>query len=150
MSFKKQFAKEREAHIEAARHVVRMAAIEMVNYTITASPVGNTDLWKTDYPPKQYVGGRFRSNFFLTLGEASSAVTDQIRQKGALIQQYTATILSSYSQQYTLANNLPYAQRLDNGWSTQAPTGVTAPARLHVESKIQGLIKIANRKYGIK
>lgn len=149
MSFKDEFRKEREKHIRAAQEVVKLAAIEMVNYVITASPVGNTDLWKTAYPPKFYVGGRFRSNWILTKSKPSIRTTETIRPEGAIIQEYSARILGEYSEKWILTNNLPYAKRIDNGWSTQAPNGVTAPARLHVNSKIPELTRIANQKYGI-
>ena len=72
MSFKNDFNKERKAHISAAREVFKLAAIEMVNYVITASPVGAPELWKTAYPPKSYVGGAFRSNWFLTKSKPSN------------------------------------------------------------------------------
>ena len=149
MSFKNDFNKERKAHISAAREVFKLAAIEMVNYVITASPVGNTELWKTAYPPKNYVGGRFRSNWFLTKSKPSIRTSEAIRSEGAIIQEYSARILGEYSEKFILTNNLPYAKRIDNGWSTQAVNGVTAPARLHVNSKIPELTRIANQKYGI-
>ena len=149
MSFKDDFRKEREKHIRAAQEVVKLAAIEVVNYVITASPVGNTDLWKTAYPPKLYVGGRFRSNWILTKSKPSTKVSETIRTEGAIIQEYSARVLGEYSDKWILANNLPYAKRIDNGWSSQSPNGVTAPAKLHVNSKIPELIKVANRKYGI-
>ena len=50
--FKNDFNKERKAHIGAAREVFKLAAIEMVNYVISASPVGAPELWKTAYPPR--------------------------------------------------------------------------------------------------
>ena len=149
MSFKDDFRKEREKHIRAAQEVVKLAAIEVVNYVITASPVGNTDLWKTAYPPKLYVGGRFRSNWILTKSKPSTKVSETIRTEGAIIQEYSARVLGEYSDKWILANNLPYAKRIDNGWSSQSPNGVTAPAKLHVNSKIPELINVANRKYGI-
>ena len=152
MSFKNDFNKERKAHISAAREVFKLAAIEMVNYVITASPVGNPEeLWKNP-APKGYVGGRFRSNWFLTKSKPSVKVDydyDSIREEGEIIQEYSARVLGEYSEKWILTNNLNYAKPLDNGWSTQAVNGVTAPARLHVNSKIPELTRIANQKYGI-
>ena len=149
MSFKNDFNKERKAHISAAREVFKLAAIEMVNYVITASPVGAPELWKYPVKPESYTPGRFRSNWILTKSKPSNRTTETIRPEGAIIQEYSARILGEYSDKYILANNLPYAQRIDNGWSTQAHNGVTAPARLHVNSKIPELTRIANQKYGV-
>ena len=149
MSFKNDFRKEREKHIRAAQEVVKLAAIEMVNYVITASPVGAPELWKYPVKPEDYTPGRFRSNWFLTKSKPSVKVSDQIRPEGSIIQEYSARIIGEYSEKWILTNNLLYAKRIDNGWSTQAPNGVTAPARLHVNSKIPELTRIANQKYGI-
>ena len=149
MSFKGDFNKERKAHIGAAREVFKLAAIEMVNYVITGSAVGNPDLWKTKYPPKGYVGGAWRSNWFLTKSKPSVKVNQPIRTEGAIIQEYSARILGEYSERWIMANNMPYSKRLDNGWSSQMINGITAPARLHVNSKIPELTRIANQKYGI-
>ena len=152
MSFKDEFRKEREMHIRAAQEVVKLASLEMVNYVITKSPVGNPEeLWKNP-APKGYVGGRFRSNWFLTKSKPSVKVNydfDSIRSEGAIIQEYSARILGQYSEKWILTNNLDYARPIDNGWSTQAVNGMTAPARLHVNSKIPELTRIANQKYGI-
>ena len=152
MSFKDEFRKEREAHIRAAQEVVRLAAIEMVNFVITYSPVGNSDLWKTKYKPspEKYTPGRFRSNWFLTKSRASVKQSDEILKPGVIIQSYSRRILREYSEKWILTNNMPYAKRLDNGWSTQAPNGITEPAALHVNSKIKQIEKIANAKFGIK
>lgn len=154
MSFKNDFRKEREKHIRAAQEVVKLAAIEMVNFVITFSAVGNPEeLWKTKKAPKGYVGGRFRSNWFLTKSKPSVKVNydfDSIRSEGAIIQEYSARILGEYAEKWILTNNLDYAKPIDNGTaSTQNPNGVTAPARLHVNSKIPELTRIANQKYGI-
>ena len=152
MSFKDEFRKEREMHIRAAQEVIKLASLEMINYVITKSPVGNPEeLWKNP-APKGYVGGRFRSNWFLTKSKPSVKVNydfDSIRSEGAIIQEYSARILGQYSEKWILTNNLDYARPIDNGHSTQAPNGVTAPARLHVNSKIPELTRIANQKYGI-
>ncbi|MCP4259898.1 MAG: hypothetical protein GY774_20655 [Planctomycetes bacterium] len=152
MSFRDEFRREREAHIGAAQEVVRLAAIEMVNFVITYSPVGNSDLWKTKYKPspENYTPGRFRSNWFLTKSRTSARQSDEIRNPGAIIQSYSRRILRENSEKWILTNNMPYAKRLDNGWSTQAPNGITEPAALHVNSKIRQLEDIANRRFGIR
>ena len=164
MSFIKQFRKEREAHISALREITRVATIETINYAINKSPVANPDLWVwfnpttqtyVDYVaykgyPEGMTAGRFRSNWFLSTIAPSQRETKEVKPKGALIQLLTEQVINSpYSSRYFLTNNLPYAERLDNGWSTQAPNGITAPAALHVNSKLKRIEKVANQKYGI-
>ncbi|AIR90522.1 hypothetical protein [Pseudomonas cremoricolorata] len=77
---------------------------------------------------KGYIGGRFRGNNFVTVGAPSDAQLDVIDKVGS------ATIANGEAalqglQAYTLVyiqNNLPYAEKLEDGHSTQAPGGIYA------------------------
>ena len=40
----------------------------------------------------------------------------------------------------TIEGNYPYAQRLDTGWSSQAPEGMTGPARDYFEQRLDQLV----------
>ncbi len=72
---------------------------------------------------KGYVGGRFRANWNVSFGQADETtvdVTDQARSQGELQKVFTLPI----GGVMYLTNSLPYAKRLEDGWSTQAPTGM--------------------------
>ena len=86
---------------EKAALVVRRAALELQSGMIERSPVDT---------------GRFKGNWQCQ-GEDKSG-------QGALGR--TATTLQGWTpgQTIVLSNSLPYAKRLENGWSDQAPSGI--------------------------
>lgn len=91
------------------------------------SPVGDAKLWKSP-PPKGYVGGRFRGNWQLGIGVIPQGETGRIDPNGS---ETLGTIIASIPEHPAgtvafLVNNSPYGQRLEDGWSTQAPTGLVS------------------------
>lgn len=89
------------------------------------SPVGDAKFWKSP-PPKGYVGGHFRANWQLGIGTRPTAEIAGVDRTGAETQ---GRIIAAVPQDaagrvYWLANNAPYAMRLETGWSRQAPAGV--------------------------
>jgi hypothetical protein len=70
--------------------------------------------------------GRFRANWTLTIGAPSgdvrAAVGSWVPQNSAAAEAYPA---EGFPAVY-LQNNLPYAVRLEDGYSTQAPGGMVA------------------------
>lgn len=77
--------------------------------------------------------GRFRGNWHLSLlpTAAPTNTVDRLPRGSdpsgdSVVRGLSAlSALPPYSITY-LANNLPYAQRLENGWSDQAPQGMVA------------------------
>lgn len=89
------------------------------------SPVGDARYWKRK-PPKGYVGGHFRGNWQLGIdvfprGELPGA---DPTGSGTVTRNIAAIPEEAAGPVYTLANNVPYALRIENGWSHQAPQGV--------------------------
>lgn len=105
--------------------VVQKVAMDMLSSLVMKSPVGNPDLWKSA-PPPGYVGGRFRANWNVADGAPDESTTDTIDASGgATISGATQKILSfKIGGTWYLTNNLPYAQPLEYGHSTQAPAGM--------------------------
>lgn len=75
---------------------------------------------------KGYVGGRFRSNWFVSIGTPSRQTTTQVDPSGTTSIARGTTALAGVTAGPTifLTNNLPYAIPLEYGHSKQAPTGV--------------------------
>lgn len=113
---------------------IRRAAIKTFSGIVKMSPVGNPDLWLYNHPTRgyidyvgylgkpDYVGGRFRNNWFLgsrlteqTTTETSSKGTGYI-SKDMPVNVFKSTVF--------FYNNLPYAMALEFGHSTQAPKGM--------------------------
>ncbi len=121
-----------------AEEVVRKVAIELQNGMIEKSPVGNPDLWKGKAPPG-YVGGQFRANWQCGVGSINSVVSDPV---GTDSIGKTRVKLEAWKPGQTiyLTNSLPYANRLEYGYSGQAPAGMV---RLSVQEYGQYLKKAA-------
>lgn len=151
MSFADDWAKESENAIKAQREIVKVISIELFSGVITSSPVGNPALWKNPQSaPEGYTGGSFRSNWFLSrTSESTKYDPDRNVSESEVLSGITRTIDSINSDSWILSNNAPYAQRIENGWSTQAPVGVVAPNVKRVESQIPRIAAIVNKKYGV-
>lgn len=119
----KAFTQKAKAQADEA---VRAVAMGILNSVVMKSPVGNPSIWKTKYPPKGYVGGRFRGNWQIsssvpaegTVERIDASGMDTINTEGAKLTEFKAG-LPIY-----LVNNLPYAIPLEYGHSTQAPAGM--------------------------
>lgn len=99
--------------------------LDMFGGIVLMSPVGNPDLWQSP-PPPGYVGGRFRANWFASVGEPSSSKSSDVDASGGIAMgriQASAMNVKLGEVAY-FVNNLPYAWRLETGWSTQAPAGM--------------------------
>lgn len=108
-----------------ADDVVGRVVSEIARRIDDRSPVGDATYWKNP-PPKGYIGGRFRGNWQLGIGSAPSGETGRIDPAG---QATFGAIVAEIPTQaaglvYFLANNVPYAQRVEDGHSRQAPTGL--------------------------
>jgi hypothetical protein len=83
------------------------------------SPVGNPDLWTVAIPPPGYVGGHFRANWQLGAGVRPAGVVSGTGNP--VMAELPADRLGGVV--YHFVNNVDYAERLENGYSSQAPAG---------------------------
>lgn len=109
--------------------VVRKILLDLGTRIVMRSPVGDGNLWKSK-PPPGYVGGRFRANWQYGYGSIPSSELPTIDASGnASTMRINAGVLASPAGGiHYLVNNLPYAKRLENGWSSQAPAGMVGLA----------------------
>ena len=91
--------------------VARQVSFELFSAVIKASPVDT---------------GRFRMNWQTAGAVAPSGVIDGTDKGGAAAIGDAASYIFAASDwnEFTLTNNLPYAERLEYGWSNQAPQGM--------------------------
>lgn len=127
-----KFAKKAKGNIDLA---VKRTVAGVAESVVTMSPVGDPSKWDIEFkaaaiklgwiPEKGYIGGRFRANWDYGFNSApteeydtrdKTKKTSMNRIDGALIGKPAAGI-------HYLANNLPYGQRLEDGYSSQAPHG---------------------------
>lgn len=123
MSFALDVSKFVEKAKKNPEKVMRQVSIKLFSAIIKASPVDT---------------GRFRMNWMASGGIPASGVTDATDKSGNIaIGNATGFVLKAADwREFTLTNNLPYAQRLEYGWSQQAPAGVV---RVNI-SRFQQLI----------
>ncbi len=75
-----------------------LATVATALYTkiIGYTPVGDPSLWKSPYVPKGYKPGTLKKSWEIDI----------------------------QPREATISNDQPYAQRVENGWSSQAPYGM--------------------------
>lgn len=163
-SFALDIKRECEAITKAHTEVVRVAAISLFSFVIKGTPVGNPDLWLVELPdgtygdyianrgyPEGYTGGTARASWNLTNGAPNYEPTGKIDKAGETANNVIRELGSmAYTGVYTLASGLPYIERLEDGWSTQAPAGMVKTSVPITESKIPQIKAAAYRKYGVK
>lgn len=99
----------------------KVIVLELFRRIVLKSPVGNPDLWQNPAgAPPGYVGGRFRANWQITIGTPAEGVIESTAAPVANVPN-----LPKFSTVY-ITNNVPYAERLEMGWSSQAPSGIVS------------------------
>lgn len=72
--------------------------------------------------------GRFRGGWVVSIDNPNSRTSERTDKSGALATSDGSIILNRFDLRTNTAiyiqNNLPYAERLENGYSSQAPNGV--------------------------
>lgn len=88
--------------------------------------------------------GRFRGNWIVSKNSFNNT-TNQITDKsgGPTINKGSQVIQSfNYKKDHSIIiqNNLPYANRLENGWSKQAPNGMVALTLSEMQRKYRNVL----------
>tara|TARA_R110000764_G_scaffold33431_2_gene74972 strand:- start:7911 stop:8318 length:408 start_codon:yes stop_codon:yes gene_type:complete len=99
--------------------------IEGAKDTMRGTTIG---LWKRIIKESPVLEGRFRANWFASGARPSSRVTPKKKVEDSedktLANATNKVLKQKDASAFTLTNNLPYAQRLEYGYSDQAPAGV--------------------------
>ena len=110
----------------AVEQALRGAATELFSEIVRRTPVGNPTLWKGE-APAGYVGGRLRGNWQASLRRPESSILDNTDKSGANTITKGTQKINSFKirdQSIWFTNNLPYADRIEQGWSKQRPAGM--------------------------
>jgi len=110
-----------------ADKIVRYALMTLDGRLVQRSPVGDGSYWKNP-PPPGYTGGRFRGSWMVSIGAPPTGISRIIDKDGSATLSAHAGIIAQAKAgevQY-ICNNTPYAKRLEEGWSRQAPVGLVA------------------------
>lgn len=120
----REFAEKTERQ---ADDLVGLITVKIAQRIDERSPVGDAIYWRNK-PPKGYVGGRFRGNWQLGVGFVPAGETGRVDPAGSTT---VSAIIAAIPEKaaghvFYLTNNVPYGQRIEDGWSRQAPTGLVA------------------------
>lgn len=131
---------------DAASLIVRGVGQWALAEVTQRSPVGQPELWQSTKDAKYlgvygtkaetfkfaregYVGGRFKGNWQVTVAAPAEGEVAGVDPTGAATLAAGNTVLASApaeAREFWITNNLPYSERLEAGWSTQAPIGMVA------------------------
>jgi hypothetical protein len=94
-----------------ANQIMRKVSIDAMSRLILRSPVDT---------------GRFRANWIATLDAPTSETVVAFDPNGSATIEANAAAISDVEvgQSVFITNNLPYSERLENGYSDQAPNGM--------------------------
>lgn len=91
------------------------------------------------HAPEGYTGGRFRGNWQVSFGRPADGEIDRIDKTGTATLEAGNAILATFDGTKEVSiwftNNVPYARRLEYGWSQQAPIGIIRPTVAEVNAK---------------
>jgi hypothetical protein len=105
--------------------IARKTAFSVLTNVVLATPVGNPTLWKQpESAPPGYVGGHARRNWQVGLRAPKNDELPGVDKSGTTaIAKGRGTIDAYRKGKIYITNNVPYINRLNNGWSRQAPIG---------------------------
>ena len=112
MTFALDLSKAIEKAKDKAELATRKITLELFSNVILKSPVDT---------------GRFRANWNCSIGSPDRSTSEETDKSGSAAIGRVRSEVTKYTldgRSIYLANSLPYAERLENGWSDQAPQGM--------------------------
>lgn len=126
MTFESDMRKAEKKIHEAAEKAIRAAALDIFSEIVRRTPVGAPEIWKSE-APEGYIGGTLRNNWQASVGSPRLFSAKEADKSGAASINSAKTAVGNYrlsNESIYFANNLPYAERVEDGWSTQRPNGM--------------------------
>jgi len=116
-----KFARQANGNLDL---VLRKVSFDIAESLIKMSPVDT---------------GRFRANWFVGIGSANGATNTGTDKTGGrtLARIQTSLSVAKAQKPVFITNSLPYAQRLEYGWSKQAPAGMVRVTAARFSSFVQ-------------
>lgn len=100
--FLNQFKRNAEKAKTASNKTIQAVIAELYTEIVNKTPVGKPSIWKFPYVPKGYIPGTLKKSW-------------EVKYNGINV---TDGIIA------TISNDQPYAERVETGWSSQAPYGM--------------------------
>lgn len=118
--------------------VVKRTSEKALNEVVRRSPIGDPSLWQSP-APADYQPGTFINNWFVEIGGISARTRSTPDPSGSASLNEISNLESLNSNPFVtvyIHNSLPYANRLEHGWSTQAPMGMVALTVTSLRSRV--------------
>ena len=133
----RQFAAEAGAKADLVVHDV---VAEIGSRIVERTPVGMPETWK-EPPPPGYRPGAARGNWQLTQDSPATGTLLVIDPTGEVTKDKIAAAVPAKAagKTYYLTNCLPYAWRLETGWSRQAPNGMVGLVAVEFNTIVNGV-----------
>lgn len=124
--FLSQFRRNQQIVLDTAGKVINQTLQEMYKRMIDRTPVGNPALWR--FPaPKDYEPGTLKKSWRISFkntqrdAKGRFASTSGVVGSGGISMKIKST---NTRETATIYNPQPYADRVEYGWSSQAPKGM--------------------------
>lgn len=134
-------------HIDGITRSMNEVAYSAVAVTLTRldeeSPVGDGSLWKRK-PPANYQGGQFRGNWQLGVdAKPDGWFPGKIDPSGAETLAANIAAIPNHASRhnYFISNNVPYAWRIEEGWSKQTPKAMVARVRREFPAIVRKIVE---------
>lgn len=85
--------------------------------------------------------GRFRGNWRVGINVVHDSEIDRNAKQGGLADEQATIATAKFGDTINITNNLPYAKRLEDGWSQQAPNGVLSLTFQELKSGFAGIAR---------
>jgi len=140
VSFSDDIAKFAQKAANNADVLVRKTVIDIGTRLVNRTPVGDANYWKSP-PPAGYVGGHARANWSHSEGELNTREFDTVDASGgASTSRIAASVPKKASGKvHFVQNSVPYIQRLEDGWSRQAPNGMVAVTKVEFQGIVNAI-----------
>lgn len=113
-----------DAQADRADQIVRAVGLEALSGAVLASPVDT---------------GRFRGNWQVNQDGSAPELDVEDKSGGATISRESGNVAQQDRKNvFYIANGLPYAKKLEDGHSQQAPAGVLGPVVNRLRTFLQG------------
>lgn len=130
------FTKLINAAKDKAEIVIKKTAFNILESLDYRSPVGDPTLWQYS-APAGYTGGQFRANWNISINSIDTSITASTDNQGNLKRGNDSIANYKIGDKVYITNAMPYAYRLEYGWSSQAPAGMVRITSIELEQYVR-------------
>lgn len=124
--FLRKFKSHQQISLTASAKATNYALLTTYRNIVQRTPVGDPALWHPPYWPKGYVPGDLKKSWHISFNNKQRNLKGHFASTSQVTSNYGLSFkVGTTSKQFAVIyNSQPYAQRVEDGWSTQAPSGM--------------------------